>query len=188
MPTTIGPITNVPMPGDPVDNDWAVDLTTFAVNNVSIGAVAPTDPNAELWYDTADAGVSFPNMPRGLVAPYGQLAAAQNGIGAAAVDLAGMTTSFQATSGRNYKLCVTLAITKVAANSEIFLELTNAANGQYHSQTFSRTTTSPYDVLQYVFLTKTFSGAVTVKARLSCNAGTVDARFGFLWVEDMGGI
>lgn len=62
MPVTIPPFTDVPSPGDPVASAWAQALTQFAVDDITIGPTAPTNPNAELWYDTADGGVSYANL------------------------------------------------------------------------------------------------------------------------------
>ena len=67
MPVTIGPFTDVPAPNDPVASAWAQEITQFAVDDITIGSVQPTNPNAELWYDTADNGQSYGTQPRGLV-------------------------------------------------------------------------------------------------------------------------
>lgn len=61
MPVTIPPFTNVPAPNDPVASAWAQQLTQFVVDDIQVGPTAPTSPNAELWYDTSDTGVSLPN-------------------------------------------------------------------------------------------------------------------------------
>lgn len=67
MPVTIPPFTDVPAPGDPVASAWAQQLTQFAVDQIVAQPGTPTSPNTELWYDTDDAGMGFPNMPRGQV-------------------------------------------------------------------------------------------------------------------------
>jgi hypothetical protein len=72
VPVTIGPFTDVPAPNDPVASPWAQHLTQFAVDQISSGPTAPTNPDAELWYDTSDTGVSLPNgayIQRGTYTP-----------------------------------------------------------------------------------------------------------------------
>ena len=56
MPVSIPPFTDVPAPNDPIASAWAQHLTQFAVDQISAGPTAPTNPEAELWYDTADNG------------------------------------------------------------------------------------------------------------------------------------
>lgn len=188
MPVSIPPFTNVPAPNDPVASAWAQDITRFAVDQIQAGPTAPTNPDAELWYDTSDSGAMFPSGgPKGLMGSFGNLAAAQNGIATTVTDLVGMSVSFTAVAGRVYKFTLSVAITKNGAAGEIFLPMANASNTNYVSQTYSRPITSPYDMLNEYYLINNLSGAVVVKARISCNAGTVDVRQGFIWVEDIGG-
>lgn len=67
MPISIPPFTNVPSPNDPVASPWAQQLTQFAVDLIQARTDQPPDTSCELWIDTDDPGLSFPNMPRGLV-------------------------------------------------------------------------------------------------------------------------
>lgn len=135
MPTTIGPITDVPSPGDPVDNDWAVHLTQFAVDMVTVGPVAPTNPDAELWYDTGDAGVGLPNLPRGLIshliAP-----STQSGLNVDA-DLTGLSISFTGDPKRWYRTTLYLVGRHGGVAGEQYAYIANGANAVQRASAFS---------------------------------------------------
>jgi len=78
MPTTIGPFSNVPAPGDLLTSAWAQQLTTYAV-----------------------AG------PRGWIGSASP-ASDQSGIGATMTDVTGMSVAFTADATRRYRTTVVL--------------------------------------------------------------------------------
>lgn len=188
MPTTIGPITDVPSPGDPVDNDWAVHLTQFAVDMVSVGPVAPTNPDAELWYDTADVLTPMlPQMARGLishlVAP-----APQAGI-LAAVDLTGLSISFTADPKRYYRTTLYVVGRQGGTAGEQYTYIANGASTAIRGSAINVAANGIVTHSLYVVETNQ-SGAQIRKGR--ADGGYVWGTSGAPWiaqitVEDMGG-
>jgi len=104
MPVTIPPFTNVPAPNDPVASAWAQQLTQFAVDQIVSQPGTPASPNTELWYDTDDPGMGFPNMPRGYVGHALANNAEQTVALNATVDVTGCTVTWTADPTRQYKV------------------------------------------------------------------------------------
>ena len=114
MPVTIPPFTNVPAPNDPVASAWAQQLTQFAVDQIQAGPTAPTNPDAELWYDTSDSGAMFPTGgPRGLMG-WAQRTSDSTQSYQTQKEISGLNVSFTAYPNRIYRTSVTLTVRHTA--------------------------------------------------------------------------
>lgn len=190
MPTTIGPITNVPQPGDPVDNDWAVDLTQFAVDDITIGPTQPTNPNAELWYDTGDSGVSYANMPRGLVgtavAPNADQIFGTTGW----QDVTGLSLTYTNPGGRIYRYSFMGTGNMGATQAAFFAGIVESGTVIAMQECITIVNTSTAFHVGMIHAPGT--GPHTIKCQMYANGGAAKllntgGRAARFWIEDVGG-
>lgn len=192
MPVTIGPFTDVPAPGDPVASAWAQELTTFAVNNITIGPNAPTDANAELWYDTDDPGATVPNLPRGLVSYANGPTSDVAGFGTAGAEVSGMTVTWNAEAGRTYKTTMVIAVGLPSATAIISASILNASNSVQRACLISLAVNGYATVSAIDVFKASSTGSQTRKAHIGTNTGTASyigafGRHGLIIVEDISG-
>jgi len=192
MPVSIPPFTDVPAPGDPLASPWAQHITQHVVDDITIGAVAPTNPEAELWYDTSDPGVSYPNMPRGWVAE-SKPTVDQAGIATTTwTDVTNMSVTFTADPTRRYKTTVVL-VSYPSVAATVSVRLTNAAGSSaIKAQYVSVPSVNGYAAHSFVHVESGLSGSNTRKAQAYVSAGTLTI-YGslpscLLLVEDIGGV
>ena len=132
MPVSIPPFTNVPAPNDPVASAWAQQLTQFAVDQIQAGPTPPTNPDAELWYDTSDVGSMFPSrVAGGLVARAYQSGTGQNITVEA--DVIGCTVTWIADPLRWYRTVARVVLRQSGTGAEQYATITTGANGQLNS-------------------------------------------------------
>lgn len=191
MTISIPPFSTVPAPGDPVASAWAQQLTQFAVDQISSGPTPPTNPDAELWYDTSDMGLSLPNNPRGQMGYKIGTTGDQTGI-LAATDVAGLTVTWVASPDRVYRIQCGAYFVQNTAAGFVQLLLTNDANS-IRRQTAANVLAGISSTLHVVNVETGLSGSQTRKARMMTNAGTLtvsqnNGTQGYLLVEDIGGV
>lgn len=193
MPISIPPFTNVPAPDDPVASAWAQQLTQFVVDDITIGAVAPTNPDAEVWYDTADSGVSFPNMPRGWVG--GAVASSALTAVTGTQDIPGCTVTWTADPTRRYKTTLVIPyVVLAAANGGFYGHITNAGSTQIKSVMVSPNGAANATAAGHLTLVETgLSGATTRKGRVTSITGAITTHASpeyapYILVEDIGGV
>lgn len=187
MPVVIPPFTNVPAPDDPVESAWAQQLTQFAVDQISAGPTAPVNPDAELWYDTADSGLTLPNMPRGYIGYFGQ-AVPQAGLNVDS-DLTSLSISWTADPKRWYKTTLYVVGRQSGALGEQYTYIANGANTALRGSAFNVAANGIVTHSLYIIETNQ-SGAQTRKGR--AGGGAAWSTSGSPWsasisVEDIGG-
>jgi hypothetical protein len=111
-------------------------------------------------------------LPRGRVA-YAQVTANQTPFTTVA-DVTGLTVTFTAVSGRNYRTTVFLELTDTVAGDLIIAYLTTGANTQLVRSPFVAygVSTAASSALSFSFNSSTLSGSTTHKVRLERNVGT----------------
>ena len=191
MPVTIPPFTNVPAPGDPVASAWAQQVTQFAVDQYVAQPGTPASVNTELWLDTDDYGVSYPNMPRGFIA-VAQMASDQT-VTTAGADLTGVSVTWTADPTRRYRTW--LEIGAADQTGATGLQTAVIADGSSTPLRQHSATCAPGSRLSHcLFIDESgLSGTITRKARFAPSAGsTVIAATGTqtyaprIFVEDIG--
>ena len=187
MTVTIPPFTDVPAPGDPVASAWAQALTQFAVDQFLAQPGQPVSAYTELWYDTDDPGMAFPNMPRGYV---GHAVKTANQVFAASGDITGLSVTWTADPTRRYRTSFKLGIDKDGTAANVWIEIQTGASASVDSvfTLFPASTSNP---IQGWTIESGLSGATTRKLRLNLNAGqaTLAASAGmkaWIVVEDIG--
>ena len=190
MPITIGPFTDVPAPDDPVASAWAQEITQFAVDDITIGPAPPASANGELWYDTTDLGISFPNMPRGFIGR-GTQAGAQNGIGTVDTDVTGATVTWTADPARRYRYTARILAQKITSAGDVFAYITDGANARLVGAGQSAGVNG-WVSLYIEGIQSGLSGSTTRKLRISTTVATVNLGtneyLGNVTVEDIGGV
>ena len=193
MPISIPPFTDVPAPGDPLASPWAQHITQFAVDQISSGPTAPTNPEAELWYDTSDLGASLPNTARGFVA-YAQAPAIQVISSSTLVDLAGVTVTFTADPTRRYLTTLGCGrLDQSVASGLAEMVVTDAAGSLTLAWVFLQIATGTIGSMSAQRYETGLSGSVTRKARAKVSAGQFSTQshlswLPFLLVQDIGGV
>ena len=194
MPISIPPFENVPAPEDPITSAWAQDLTQFAVDQISVGPTEPTNPDAELWYDTDDTGISLPNTARGIVAksPMG-LGTVVAPAGGAKVPLA-PALAFTPVIGRYYRCVVYMRATQ--GNGGVthpgHIEVTNWPGGGAIDSFFNGEPYFSNARIELVWLA-TNATPVSLTAKGSTGHATQTLNFytdgaSCFYVEDIGGV
>ena len=92
-----------------------VDVGGAGASEVEVSATDPiaANPAAEVWYDTADTGISLPNGPRGHIGSvYTTTWSAVIGANVW-TDYAGMAVTWTADPSRRYKTTVAMLLTKL---------------------------------------------------------------------------
>lgn len=185
MPVTIPPFTDVPAPGDPVASAWAQQLTQFAVDQIVAQPGTPSSPNTELWYDTDDAGMSFPNVPRGFVG-YDATSTTIANIGSTLTYL-GAQVQWVADPTRRYRTTlITGRIDQFTAQSNAFAGIYDGSNNAIR---YSYTPIPPggFGFIYTFAIESGLSGTVTRKAMGSTSAGTMNVQaYTMIMVEDIG--
>lgn len=123
MPISIPPFTDVPAPNDQIASPWAQHLTQFAVDLISSGPVAPTNPEAELWYDTSDSGISLPNTPRGNLYRASVIVPQSITTALAWQDLTNLYVVWNPVVGRRYRIVGKGLLQKKTAAGDVFFAL-----------------------------------------------------------------
>lgn len=185
MPVTIPPFTDVPAPGDPVASAWAQQLTQFAVDQIVAQPGTPSSPNTELWYDTDDAGMSFPNVPRGFVG-YDATSTAIPGIGSTLTYLAAQVQWVADPTRRYRTTLITGRIDQFTAQSNAFAGIYDGSNNAIR---YSYTPIPPggFGFIYTFAIESGLSGTVTRKAMGSTSAGTMNVQaYTMIMVEDIG--
>ena len=111
-------------------------------------------------------------LPRGRIA-YAQVTANQSPFTTVA-DVTGLSVTFTAVSGRNYRTSVFFEVSDTVAGDLIIAYLTTGANGQLLRSPFVSygVSTASYLTVSMAFNSSSLSGSTTHKVRLERNAGT----------------
>lgn len=94
MPITIGPITNVPVPGDPIDSDWAQDVSQHSVDTKTYAV----NVNTTVTNNKATTDAAWVVTPRGVLKRV-SVTAPQTVSSASTTDLTGLTAAITVASG-----------------------------------------------------------------------------------------
>lgn len=186
MPVSIPPFTNVPAPNDPVASEWAQQLTQFAVDQYLAQPGQPASPNTELWFDTDDPGMSFPNVPRGYIG-HAIAPSVVSGIAATVTDL-GAAVTWTADPTRQYKISVLSGrLDQISVSSNgVFAGIYDGAN-TYRQGSYIAVAAGGYAYVNTFVIESGLSGSQTRKARANTQSGTLTAQAGtILLVEDIG--
>jgi len=165
-----------------------VDIGAIAPDVVWVDPSAPTDPSIELWYDTDATAYAPDTGPRGIVGRAVKTDA-QNSIGTAAADVAGLSVPFTAVANRLYRLSAYLFVLPSASGSAIYT-ITDAANAALARGDIVPSTSGAHMAVSIWVTTAFAPGPITVKVRASTGAGTTNVNGAAapctLLVEDIG--
>lgn len=200
MPVTVGALTNVPAPNDPIRSPWAQQASGYVVHPfaslAALNAGWSTAPNGSVAV-ALDTSVMYlrrasawePVVPR--PAPYTALSAVgQTGIVAAVVDIAGLAVGpITAIAGHRYLITVSLTVQQNPAGT-FGLYITDGTNA-IKQQAFATIVAAGYQVMTSVVVDAPTAGAITYKARGNTNAGAASINQGvgapsMLIVQDLG--
>lgn len=164
------------------------------VDEVSVGATAPTDSAVELWYDTSAVPVFDPaKMPRGYI---GQASNSSNQSVVSAnawVDITGCSVTFTADPTRRYKTTVKTSFQKLTAGGYMYSRITDAAGATSLEQLGSTQAINEYGGHSFSRIDSGLSGT-TVRKLQGLNETNGVTWFGLtndrclIFVEDIGGV
>ena len=145
----------------------------------------------DITYEAGTSGQPGPGVggPRGVVA-LAKVTQSQGGIGAALVDLNGMTVNWVADSARTYKTTVFCTPSSTVVSDDVVLQITDAANNQI--QGFS----SPYldpqssSSISFTHVETGLTGPITRKVRIRSSVGTATnfaatTQMSYVLIEDI---
>lgn len=175
----------------PADPAAAMEAATKQyVDTMNEVAIAASDPGAafELWYDTGDPGLSYPNVGRGWVA-HGQNTVSQVVTAVATyVDLTLLTATWTADPTRRYLTTVFCNVQKITAAGEAYVAIADGAN-VLQQQSACTLPIGAYGVPAVAKIESGLSGVQTRKARayVTTNGGNYTGG-SLIIVEDVGGV
>lgn len=191
-------LTPIVLPADP---SAALEAATkqYVDGLVVVSASDPiaTNPNAELWVDSDQAG---PNQPLPASMPRGYITHAKIGSGdqvftaLAWGDIAGMSVSWTAESTRRYLITMKAQITKLTAVGEMYVGVSTAAGAVLETVAVSGLAIGAATVVTLPIYVAGLSGAVSYKMRAQpatngMRVAAASVEYGpLLLVEDIGGV
>jgi hypothetical protein len=188
-------LTPIVLPADPAA---ALEAATkqYVDGLVVVSASDPiaTNPNAELWVDSDEAGPNQPlpaGMPRGWI---GQgLQSGSPAITTAESDVTGCTVTWTAEPTRRYRTTARFGLRQSAVAAEQYVFIVTAANAHINYGGTACSVIASGFFQHNIVLTETgLSGSTTRKLRAALSAGTatggVGDYAGLILVEDIGGV
>ena len=171
-----------------------------SASEVEVSATDPiaANPQAEMWYDTADTGISLPNGPRGYVGHAIGPASDYSTTSATAVVVPGTSVTFTAAANRRYKTTINfnLTISSIANQPTVGVCDQFAGfvinGGGYRSAIYGSAGATV--VIQLTSIETGLSGSITRALAVTASAsGTTTvvgsfSRLLLVLVEDIGGV
>jgi hypothetical protein len=173
-----------------------VDVGGSSASEVEVSATDPiaANPAAEMWYDTADTGISLPNGPRGWVGYVEGPLADVTGITSTPADITGLTLTFTADPTRRYKTTFRVSILKTGGAGNCAVDLADAGGTQVERHQLPTLALNDAVTIVGSHVETGLSGSITRKLRALTGGTTVTIwgttfwQRGFLLVEDIGGV